>query len=114
MIAPEQWLEIGVYIARKTGWTWDYIGELPVAKLVSIYSELIFQESVDKWESNRNLAEVLAAVYNTIPRQKGSKTFSAKDFYDTQQPSRDGVGKVEMDEVDSMADAIGIQLPKEK
>ena len=112
MIPPEQKLEIVVYIARKLGWTREQIGELTLIQFVTLYNELVFQESLDRWEAQQNLAALLAAIYNTIPRSRGAKTFSVKDFYDVPRPTRGGEDKKVMDEVDTMANEAGIILPK--
>lgn len=113
MIPPEQKLEMIVYIARKLGWSLDTIGQLTPVKFVNLYNELIFQESLDKWESQQNLALLLAAIYNTIPKTRGGKTFSAKDFYDVPMPTKGGEDKKIMSDVDSKATEAGIILPKE-
>ncbi len=111
MIPPEQKLEMVVYIARKLGWAREDIGKLTLRQFVELFNELIFQESVDKWESQYNLAMLLAAIYNTIPKSRGGKTFSAKDFYDMPKPSKGGEDKQVMTEVDQEANKAGIILP---
>lgn len=112
MIPPEQKLEIVVYMARKFGWSLRDIGKLTPSQFVSLYNELMFQESVNKWEERQNLAILLAAIYNTIPKSRGSKTFSAKDFYDIPRPTRGKEDERVMTEVDSRAGEAGIILPK--
>lgn len=109
MISPETKLEIGVYIARKTGWTMDYIGQIPIEKLITIYGEIIFQESVDIWERNHNFATLLATICNTIPGRQ--KTFTHKDFFDVPRPTKTGKPE-EIDAIDSMAQKVGIKLPE--
>lgn len=110
MISLETKLEIGIYIARKTGWTLDYIGEIPIDKLISIYGELVFQESAERWEWNYNFATLLATICNTIPGRR--KTFTHKDFFDVSKPSKTGKPE-EIDVIDSMAQKAGIRLPEE-
>ncbi len=113
MISDDQKLEMVVYIARKLGWSIEAIGKLHPLQFVKLYNELIFQESFDKWKTQYNLAVLLAAIYNTIPKSRGGKTFSAKDFYDILCPTREGRDKKIMSEVDSSATKMGIILPKE-
>ena len=113
MITPEQKLEMVVYLARKLGWTREDIGQLSLLQFIQIYNELIFQESVDIWERQYQFAVLLASIYNTIPKQRGGKTFESKDFYNVPQPTREGLDKKVMSEVDNKASEIGIVLPKE-
>ena len=113
MIAGEQKLEMVVYIARKLGWTLGDIGSLTPLQFVRIYNELIFQDSLDIWREQQSLAFLLAAIYNTIPKSRGGKTFRARDFYDAPRPTRTGEGKEVMTEVDIKATKAGIKLPKE-
>ncbi len=112
MISPEQKLEMVVYIARKIGWSREQIGNLSPIQFVQLYNELVFQESVDKWESQQNTAILLAAIYNTIPKGRGGKSFSAKDFYDIPRPTKGIEDKKIMDKVDQMAVEAGIILPQ--
>jgi len=111
MIPAEQKLEMVVYIARKMGWTREQIGTLSLIQFVQLYNELIYQESVDKWERQQEFAILLAAIYNTIPKPRGGKTFTAKDFYDTPRPTRTGEDKKVMTEVDNKAQEMGIIFP---
>ncbi len=112
MIPPEQKLEMVVYIARKMGWSREQIGNLSPIQFVTLYNELIFQESRDRWEAQQNLAMLLAAIYNTIPKSRGGKIFSSKDFYNVPQPMGAGEGKEVMTEIDNKAIEAGIILPE--
>lgn len=112
IINNEQKLEMVVYMARKLGWSREEIGRLSPLQFVQTYNELAYQESQDIWREQHNLAVLLAAIYNTIPRGRGAKTLEAKDFYDVPQPTRDKDRKV-MAEVDRQAVDAGIILPKE-
>ena len=114
MIPTEQKLEMVVFIARKLGWTRETIGKLKPDQFVSLYNELVFQESVDIWERQYNLATLLSAIYNTIPLSRGSKTFEAKDFYDIPRPTRGGEDRKVMSEIDRQAEKIGIKLPQKR
>lgn len=109
----EQWTEMSVYLARKCGWTLADIGKLTPSQFVNIYNELIYQESVDIWERQHQLAVLLAAIYNTIPKGRGGKVFEAKDFYNVPRPTKQEKDKQIMTEVDKKATELGIVLPKE-
>ena len=113
VISNEQKLEMVVYIARKTGWSREDIGKMTPLQFVQIYNELAFQESLDTWRQQHNLATILAAIYNTISRGRGARTLEAKDFYDVPQPTRGGQDRKVMAEVDKQAIEAGITLPKE-
>ena len=109
----EQWTEMVVYLSRKLGWTLEAIGKLSLKQFGGLYNELIYQESVEIWERQYQFAILLAAIYNTIPRGRGAKTFEAKDFYSVPRPVRLGEDKKLMTEVDKKAIEMGIELPKE-
>lgn len=112
-MTDEQWTEMVVYLSRKLGWSLESIGKLHPRQFVEIYTELIYQESVDLWERQQIVAILLAAIYNTIPRSRGGKVFVAKDFYNTPRPTRRGEGKELMGEVDKKAIEAGIILPRD-
>ena len=112
MIPPDQKLELVVYIARKLGWSLEVIGKLTPIQFITLYNELAYQESLDIWREQYNLAILLAAIYNTIPRGRGARTLEAKDFYNVPRPTRGGEDRKVMGEVDSKATEAGIILPK--
>lgn len=112
MITDEQKLEMVVYLARKLGWSREDIGRMTLLQFLQTYNELVYQESVDIWREQHNLANLMAAIYNTIPRGRGAKTFEAKDFYDAAPPTRGGEDRKLMTEVDQKATEAGIILPK--
>ncbi len=97
-----------VYIVRKLKWTKDEIGKLNLAQAAEIFNELVYQESVENYLRQYNVASILAAIYNTIPR-RGGKILHAEDFMPIERPHRIG----ESSEVDKLADSEGIRLPKE-
>jgi len=97
-----------VYIARKLHWSRVEIGQLSPAQFNEILKELYYQESVDEWRKMHSVANILAAIYNTIPRKKGSQPIKAKDFLSTDMPER----HVKQEKtVDQMAGDKGIKLP---
>lgn len=112
MLTNEQKLEMVIYVARKMGWSRGEIGQLTPLQFVQTYNELVYQESQEIWRQQHNLATLLAAVYNTIPRGRGAKTLEAKDFYDASYPVRGGEDRKLMSEVDQQASEAGIILPK--
>ena len=97
-----------VYIARKLHWTRDEIGQLTPHQFNELLAELYFQESVDEWRRMHSVATILSAIYNTIPRKKGSQPLKAKDFLSSDMPQRH-VKKEKT--VGQMAKDKGIKLP---
>jgi len=98
-----------VYIARKLHWSRAEIGQLSPAQFNEVLKELYFQESVDEWRKMHSVATILAAIYNTIPRRKGSQPIKAKDFLGTEMPER----HIKQEKtVDQMAKDKGIKLPE--
>ena len=110
MFSTEQLTEAVMYLSRKTSWTRTEILELTIEQLIEAINELRFQESLDEWDFNMNIAEILAAIYNTIPGRM--KALHGKDFMNIPRPTRDGYGREEMEDGDSKARKMGIKIPK--
>jgi len=109
MIDEEQKNEMIIFLSRKLHWTKQEIGSLTLAQFFAVYNELAYQELLDKWEAQTNLATLLAAIYNTIPRGRGSRPFTVEDFCKTRKPER--ISQYP-ETKDSMIEEIGIRLPK--
>lgn len=103
--------EAVVYLARKLHWTRDEIGKLTPAQFNEILKELHFQESLDIYRQQHSTASILAAIYNTIPRKRGSKTYKASDFLSGEAPVRDPKPK---DSLDKLAENKGVKLPSKE
>ena len=100
-----------VYLLRKTSLTREAIGKLTPAQFNEILKEVYFQESVDNYRHQYSVASILAAIYNTIPRKRGSKTFKASDFLQGEMPQRNPKPK---DSLDKMAEDKGVKLPSKE
>jgi len=94
-------------MARKLHWTRAEIGQLSPAQFNAILKELYYQESVDEWRKMHTVANILAAIYNTIPR-KNRGALKAGDFLSGGIPTRE-VKKV--DSLEKLATDRGIKLP---
>lgn len=101
-----------VYMVRKLHWTRDQIGELTIPQFYEILKELYFQESVDKYWERYNVALILAAISNTIPRKPGAQGKTASDFFPSKEPTRETQKETKTD-LESLARAKGIKLPEE-
>ena len=97
-----------VYLARKLHWTRKEIGELTPAQFNEILKELYYQESVDEYRWQHSVASILAAIYNTIPRKRGSKILKASDFLKGDMPERHPKPQ---DSLDKIAEDRGVKLP---
>ena len=102
--------EAVVYIARKLHWTRAEIGQLSLAQFNTLLKELQYQESVDEWRRMHTVANILAAIYNTIPR-KNRGALKAGDFLSGGIPTRE-VKKV--DTLEKLANDRGIKLPSKE
>ena len=100
-----------VYLLRKTSLTRTEIGKLKPSQLQTIVKEVYFQEAVESYTHAHEIASLLAAIYNTIPRKAGHKSLTAKDFLSGEPPTREG--KRLDSNVDILAKKKGIILPKE-
>ena len=99
--------ETDVYLLRKTSLTRSEIGKLSPAQYIAILKEVSFQESIDDYRKQHGLASILAAIYNTIPRKRGSKVLKASDFLSGEMPTRDKP----QNELEQLASKYNIQLP---
>ncbi len=97
-----------VYLARKLHWTREDIGKLHPTQFNEILQEVYYQESVDAYREQYSVASLLAAIYNTIPRKRGSKVYKANDFLRGSIPERPSQVSL-----DKMAEDKGIKLSKE-
>lgn len=99
-----------VYLLRKTNLTRSEIGKLTPVQVAAILNEVYLQESQDHWRQQHNLATLLAAIYNTIPKSRGAKVLTASDFIG-EMPAKGGASKDKMTE---LAEKHGIKLPDEE
>jgi len=75
------------YLLRKTSLTRSDIGKLKPDQLNAIIQEVSYQESVDEYRRVHEVASILAAIYNTIPR-KNRRALTANDFLKGDMPTR--------------------------
>ena len=99
-----------IYLARKLHWTRAQIGALTPRQFNEILTEVYYQESVDEYRRQYAIASLLAAIYNTIPRKRGSKVLKASDFLKGDMPQRNQ----KKDILDELADKRGIKLPSKE
>ena len=96
-----------IYLLRKTSLTRTEIGKLKPAQLNAIIKEVYFQESQEEYRKAFAIASIMAAIYNTIPRKRGSKVLKASDFLTSEMPTRN---KPE-NELEQLASKHDIKLP---
>ena len=97
-----------IYLLRKTNLTLGDIGKLTIPQFNEILKEVAFQESVDEYRKQHSTASILAAIYNTIPRKRGSKILKADDFLQGGIPERNPKPE---DSLDTIANQRGVKLP---
>ncbi len=100
-------IESQVYLLRKTNLTSADILHIHPAHLAEILQEVYFQESQEEWRTQHSVASLMAAIYNTIPRKKGSRPIKASDFLQSEMPSR----APKESAVDNLADKYKVSLP---
>ena len=100
-----------IYLLRKTSLTRSEIGKLSPSQFNEILKEVSFQESVENYQNQHGIASLLAAIYNTIPRKRGSKIYKSSDFLSGEMPERNPKPQ---DSIDKMAEEKGIQLPSKE
>ena len=80
--------ETDVYLLRKTSLSRTELGQLKPEQYYALLREVCFQESQEEWRNQHSVASIMAAIYNTIPRKKGSRPIKASDFLQSEMPSR--------------------------
>ena len=103
--------EVVVYLLRKTSLTRTEIGKLSPAQFNELFKEVYYQESLEVWREQHSVASLLAAVYNTIPRKRGAKTYKVSDFLKGSGPERH---PVQTSDVEAMAEERGIRMPNKE
>ena len=100
-----------VYLLRKTSLTRSDIGKLSPAQFNEIIKEVYFQEAQDEYRRQHGIASLMAAIYNTIPRKRGSKVLKPSDFLKGDMPERNPKLK---DSLEKLAEDRGIKLPSKE
>ncbi len=98
------------FLLRKTNLTREEIGKLTPIQFNEIVKEVSFQESVDQWRNQYSVASIMASIYNTIPRKRGSKTCKASDFLSSEMPTRNTKEQT----LEKLAESKGIRLPNKE
>jgi len=102
-----------VYLLRKTSMTLAEIRSLSPPQFREIIEEVYFQEAVAEHKTAYYLANILAAITNTVPR-KGNRTYKAADFLAGKEPRRVGDKGASVnvrEELEALAKKFNIRLP---
>jgi hypothetical protein len=94
-----------VRLLRKTTLTLEDIGKLSPSQFSSLLNEFYLQEGQDNWNNQHSVASIIAAIYNTIPRNN-HHVYVASDFLSSNKPIKDM-----QTNVNSLAKEKGIRLP---
>jgi len=100
-----------VYLLRKTSLNLHEIGELEIGQFKELITELQYQEAVDHYWKQYTTANILAAIYNTIPRKHGHSGSKAGDFLSGGMPKRE---TQRQDSLEKLAADRGIKLPSKE
>jgi len=100
-----------IYLLRKTTLTRSELANLEPDQFMSIFKEVVFQEAQEDYRNQYAIASILAAIYNTIPRKRGSRTYKPNDFLQGQEPRRQFKRPATLEK---LAREKGIELPKER
>ena len=102
-----------VYLLRKTSLTLAEIKSLSLEQFQELFVEVSYQESVEEYQTAGYIANLLAAIANTVPR-KSNKVYRVSDFLKSQPPKRSGVADPVADaklELEDLAKKFSIRLP---
>jgi hypothetical protein len=99
-----------VYLMRKTNETRETLGEMGNAQFNALIKEVAKQEAEEAYLMAHHFASLMAVVANTIPRRKGSKSFSASDFLKERESQCDEPRKQTPIE---LAKSKGLRVPGE-
>ncbi len=101
------------YLLRKTNMTRLEIGKLRPDKFTELLAEVHYQEAVEEYQMDSRMANILAAIANSVPR-KPPKQYRASDFLVGTVPQRvrkDGEVVDEKTRLETLAKRFNIRLP---
>ncbi len=100
------------YLLRKTNMTLTEIRLLEPDQFHEILGEVLYQESVVDYQNQTDLAHLIVAIANTVPR-KPAKVYKVSDILKGDPPKRIGEeGKPdEKEELKALAEKFKIKLP---
>ncbi len=100
------------YLLRKTNMTRMAIGRLKPSQFIDLLTEVHYQEAMEDYQTDARLANLLAAIANSVPR-KPPKTYRASDFLGTmpQRVGEEGAVVDEKTKLETLAKQFNIKLP---
>ena len=99
------------YLLRKTNMTRMSIGKLKPSQFIDLLTEVHYQEAMEDYQTDARLANLLAAIANSVPR-KPPKTYRVSDFLG-EMPQRVGEEAIvdEKTKLEALAKQFNIKLP---
>lgn len=94
---------------RTTSLSLDEIKAFSPLQFQELYDEVSYQEAVKSYETAMYIANLLAAIANTIPR-KGGRGYKADDFLKIEPPQRRKL-TTDKEDFEGMTKQVGIKLP---
>ena len=99
---PNRYNELIVFVIRETGWSLEYIRQIPYAQLTILVSELSHQKAVDVYNRNHPLGIIAAILASDANHKRRAEDFIGRP------PQRKGKG----DDLWEQAKKEGIKIPK--
>ena len=99
--------ELVVFIIRETGWTLEYVQDLPIETLNALVEELRYQKAMDEYKQAYNAALIASILAN----QRSRRRYQPTDLIG-QPPERKEVDKG--DKLSKLARKQGIKMPTKK
>jgi hypothetical protein len=104
----QNYYELIAFLVRETGWTLEYIKDLPLADLSRLAEELAYQKQLDDYRMQASFASVIVTMINLWSKDKRK----VGDLVG-QPPKRRNQTKKEND-IWKLAQATGIKVPADR
>ena len=100
--------ELVAFVIKETGWTLEYIRNLPLKDLYLLADELSYQKQMDDYRQACNFAAVIAKLNNLWSKRK-----VIPQEIVGQPPKRQNIMRKETD-IWQIAEKTGIRIPKDR
>jgi len=100
--------ELVAFVIKETGWTLEYIRNLPLKDLYLLVDELSYQKQLDDYRQACNFAAVMATLINLWSKRK----VRPQELVG-QPPKRQNITRKELS-IWQIAEKTGIKIPKDR
>jgi len=74
-VETDKYNELIVFVIRETGWSLEYVRQIPYAQIVTLVNELIYQKDADNYNRNYPLGILAAILTSDKTRRRRPEDF---------------------------------------